>query len=68
MVSRDFVLSSATKPLTVYSMGGAYLVIPQVSLRLMAGSIWTGRASKQVRREHLTDRRSSDGQDALSRI
>jgi hypothetical protein len=67
MVSNDFVLFSATRPLTICSMGGAYLVVPQVSLWLIAGSIWTGRASEQVRREHLTDRRSSDGQDAFSR-
>jgi hypothetical protein len=33
--------------LTICSVGGAYLVVPQVSLWLMARSIWTGRASKQ---------------------
>lgn len=27
MVSQDFVLSSATEPLTVYSMGGAYATV-----------------------------------------
>jgi hypothetical protein len=51
----------------ICSMGGAYLVVPQVSLWLMARSIWTGRASKQIRSEYLTDRRSSDGQDTPSR-
>jgi hypothetical protein len=54
MVSNDFVLSSATGRLTICSMGGAYLVVPNVSLWLMAGSIWTDRASKQVLREHLS--------------
>jgi hypothetical protein len=42
MVSNDFVLFSATRPLTICSMGGAYLVVPQMSLWLIAGSIWTG--------------------------
>jgi hypothetical protein len=41
MVSSDFVLSSATRRLMICSMGGAYLVVPQVSLWLMARSIWT---------------------------
>jgi hypothetical protein len=36
MVSDEFLLSSATEPLTICSMGGACFVVAQVSLRLIA--------------------------------